>query len=116
VFFQAAVVMSIKQFPLLLVESCVGNLGAAPVIGSLSVGTLHLLTATAESSRVMDYPQEDEIRIMTLRKIFIQLPLLASLLVAVSCNRSVVTGSRLTLSYYHQITTGMTECAGFFSS
>jgi len=57
----------------------------------------------------MDYPQEDEIRIMTLRKIFTLLPLLASLLVAVICNRSVVTGSRLTLSDYHQITTGMTK-------
>jgi hypothetical protein len=70
---------------------------------------LHLLTATAESSRVIDYPQEDEIRIMTLRKTFILLSLLASLLVAVSCNRSVVTGSRLTRSNYDQITTGMTK-------
>jgi hypothetical protein len=70
---------------------------------------LHLLTATAESSRVIDYPQEDEIRIMTPRKRFILLSLLASLLVAVSCNRSVVTESRLTRSNYDQITTGMSK-------
>jgi hypothetical protein len=53
--------------------------------------------------------KEDEIRIMTLRKIFILLSLLASLLIAVSCDRSIVTGSRLTLSNYDQITTGMTK-------
>ena len=46
---------------------------------------------------------------MTLHKIFILLSLLASLLAAVSCNRSVITGSRLTLSNYEQITTGMTK-------
>jgi outer membrane protein assembly factor BamE (lipoprotein component of BamABCDE complex) len=46
---------------------------------------------------------------MTLRKIFILLSLVASLLAAVSCNRSVITGSRLTLSNYEQITTGMTK-------
>jgi hypothetical protein len=46
---------------------------------------------------------------MTLRKICILLSLFASLLVAVSCNRSVVTGSKLTLSNYDQITTGMTK-------
>jgi hypothetical protein len=56
----------------------------------------------------MGYPQEDEIRIMTIRKIFILLSLLASLLVTVSCNRGVVTGSRLTLSNYDQIS-GMTK-------
>jgi len=46
---------------------------------------------------------------MTLRKICILLSLLAWLLVAVSCNRSVVTGSKLTLNNYDQITTGMTK-------
>ena len=46
---------------------------------------------------------------MTLRKICVLLSLFASLLVAVSCNRSVVTGSKLTLSNYDQITAGMTK-------
>src|SRR5438046_10016702 len=46
---------------------------------------------------------------MTLRRICILLSLFASLLVAVSCNRSVVTGSKLTPSNYDQITTGMTK-------
>ena len=46
---------------------------------------------------------------MTLRKICILLSLLASLSVGVSCNRSVVTGSKLTLSNYDQITTGMSK-------
>jgi hypothetical protein len=70
---------------------------------------LHLLTAAAESSHVIGYPQENEIRIMTLRKICILLSLLAGLLVPVSCNHSVVTRSKLTLSNYDQITTGMTK-------
>jgi SmpA / OmlA family len=52
---------------------------------------------------------ENEIQIMTLRKISILLSLFGWLLVAVSCNRSVVTGSKLTLSNYDQITTGMTK-------
>jgi hypothetical protein len=67
------------------------------------------LTASPESRSVIDWPKENEIRIMTLRKICILLSLFASLLVAVSCNRSVVTGSKLTLSNYDQITTGMTK-------
>ena len=46
---------------------------------------------------------------MILRKICILLSLFASLLVAASCNRSVVTGSKLTPSNYDQITTGMTK-------
>jgi outer membrane protein assembly factor BamE (lipoprotein component of BamABCDE complex) len=46
---------------------------------------------------------------MTLRKASIWLALLAFLLVAVSCDRSVVTGSKLTLSNYDQITPGMTK-------
>ena len=46
---------------------------------------------------------------MILPKTSILLSLLASLLVAVSCNHSVVTGSKLTLSNYDQITTGMTK-------
>jgi outer membrane protein assembly factor BamE (lipoprotein component of BamABCDE complex) len=46
---------------------------------------------------------------MTLRKICILLSVLAWLLAAVSCDRSVVTGSKLTLSNYDQITTGMTK-------
>ena len=50
-----------------------------------------------------------KIRIMTLRKTSIWLSLLGFLLLAVSCNRSVVTGSKLTLSNYDQITTGMTK-------
>ncbi|MGB9474265.1 MAG: outer membrane protein assembly factor BamE [Candidatus Udaeobacter sp.] len=46
---------------------------------------------------------------MTLRKVCVLLSILAWLLVTVGCNRSVVTGSRLTLSNYDQITTGMTK-------
>jgi hypothetical protein len=46
---------------------------------------------------------------MTLRNICVLLSLFAWLFVAVSCNRSVVTGSKLTLSNYDQITTGMTK-------
>jgi outer membrane protein assembly factor BamE (lipoprotein component of BamABCDE complex) len=46
---------------------------------------------------------------MTLRKTSIWLSLLAFLLIAVSCDRSVVTGSKLTLSNYDQITPGMTK-------
>jgi hypothetical protein len=53
--------------------------------------------------------KENETRIMTLRKKSILLSLLAWLLVAVSCDRSVVTGSKLTLSNYDQITPGMTK-------
>ena len=105
----AVVVIFIQQFTLLLVELCFGELCAAFVIGSYGWRALQLLTAIAESSRVIGYLQENEIRIMTLRKICILLSLLAGLLVAVSCNRSVVTGSKLTLSNYDQITTGMTK-------
>ena len=43
------------------------------------------------------------------RKISISLSLLPYLFVAVSCNQSVVTGSKLTLSNYDQITPGMTK-------
>jgi outer membrane protein assembly factor BamE (lipoprotein component of BamABCDE complex) len=50
-----------------------------------------------------------KIRIMTLRKTSIWLSLLAFLLIAVSCNRGIVTGSKLTLNNYDQITTGMTK-------
>lgn len=46
---------------------------------------------------------------MTLRKAFILLPLLVWLLVAVSCDHNVVTGSKLTLSNYDQITVGMSK-------
>src|SRR4026209_1283421 len=46
---------------------------------------------------------------MTLRNTSILLSLLAFLLVAVSCHRSVVTGSKLTLNNYDQITPGMTK-------
>jgi hypothetical protein len=46
---------------------------------------------------------------MTLRKTCILLSLLAWLLVGVSCDRGVVTGSKLTLSNYDQITTGMSK-------
>jgi outer membrane protein assembly factor BamE (lipoprotein component of BamABCDE complex) len=46
---------------------------------------------------------------MTLRKICLLLSLLAWLLVAASCNHSVVTGSKLTRSNYDQIATGMTK-------
>jgi hypothetical protein len=53
--------------------------------------------------------KENEIRIMTLRKIFILLSLLAWLLVAASCDHSVVTGSKLTISNYDQITPGMSK-------
>ena len=45
---------------------------------------------------------------MTLPKTSI-LSLLAWLLIAVSCDRSVVTASKLTPSNYDQITTGMTK-------
>jgi hypothetical protein len=47
-------------------------------------------------------------RFMTLPKTSI-LSLLAWLLIAVSCDRSVVTASKLTPSNYDQITTGMTK-------
>jgi hypothetical protein len=46
---------------------------------------------------------------MTFPKTSILLSLLASLLVTVSCDRSVVTGAKLTPSNYDQITTGMTK-------
>jgi len=46
---------------------------------------------------------------MTLRKIVVLLSLFASLLVAVSCDRNLVTGSRLTSSNYDQITAGMSK-------
>jgi outer membrane protein assembly factor BamE (lipoprotein component of BamABCDE complex) len=46
---------------------------------------------------------------MTLPKTSILLSLIACLLVAVSCDRSAVTGSKLTPSNYDQITTGMTK-------
>jgi SmpA / OmlA family len=46
---------------------------------------------------------------MTLRKTCISLSLLAWFLVAVSCDRGVVTGSKLTLSNYDQITAGMSK-------
>jgi len=46
---------------------------------------------------------------MTIPKTSILLSLLASLLLAVSCDRSVVTGAKLTPSNYDQITTGMTK-------
>ena len=46
---------------------------------------------------------------MTLRKIVVLLSLSASLLVAVSCDRNLVTGSRLTSSNYDQITAGMSK-------
>jgi len=46
---------------------------------------------------------------MTLPKTSVLLSLLAWLLIAVSCDRSVVTGSKLTASNYDQITTGMTK-------
>jgi outer membrane protein assembly factor BamE (lipoprotein component of BamABCDE complex) len=46
---------------------------------------------------------------MTLRKTCILLSLLAGLLVAVSCDRRTVTGSKLTPSNYDQITAGMTK-------
>jgi len=46
---------------------------------------------------------------MTLPKTSILLSLLGWLLIAVSCDRGVVTGSKLTLSNYDQITPGMTK-------
>jgi outer membrane protein assembly factor BamE (lipoprotein component of BamABCDE complex) len=46
---------------------------------------------------------------MTVHNRSLLLSLLAWLLVAVSCNQSVVTGSKLTRSNYDQITTGMTK-------
>ena len=46
---------------------------------------------------------------MTLRKTSILLSLLGWLLVAVSCDRSVITGSKLTLNNYDQIAPGMTK-------
>ena len=46
---------------------------------------------------------------MTLRKICILLSVLAWLVAAMSCDRSVVTGSKLILSNYDQITTGMSK-------
>jgi len=69
----------------------------------------NLFTASPESRSVNRLAKRNEIRIMILRKICILLSLFASLLVAASCNRSVVTGSKLTPTNYDQITTGMTK-------
>lgn len=46
---------------------------------------------------------------MTLPKTSILLSLIACLLVAVSCDHTAVTGTKLTPSNYDQITTGMTK-------
>jgi hypothetical protein len=46
---------------------------------------------------------------MTLPKTSILLSLLVWLSIAVSCDHSVVTGSKLTTSNYNRITTGMTK-------
>jgi hypothetical protein len=46
---------------------------------------------------------------MTLPRTSILLALLAWLLVAVSCDRSLVSGSKLTLNNYDQITSGMSK-------
>jgi len=50
-----------------------------------------------------------KIPIIMSRKIFTSLSLLVYLFVAVSCNQSVVTGSKLTHSNYDQIANGMTK-------
>jgi outer membrane protein assembly factor BamE (lipoprotein component of BamABCDE complex) len=50
-----------------------------------------------------------KIPIIMSRKIPTSLSLLAYLFVAVSCNRSVVTGSKLTHNNYDQIANGMTK-------
>src|SRR4029453_17899873 len=88
--------MCAKQFALVLVQACFGELRDALVIGSLMGGVLRIfLTTSPESSRVIGYRQENDIRIMTSRKTTILLSLLAWLLIAVSCNRSVVRGSKI---------------------
>jgi outer membrane protein assembly factor BamE (lipoprotein component of BamABCDE complex) len=46
---------------------------------------------------------------MILRKTSTWLSLFAFLFIAVGCNRSVVTGSKLTINNYDQIATGMTK-------
>jgi hypothetical protein len=75
--------------------------------GSLLGG---FFTATPESSRVNRLLHKKiKIRFMTLRKTGILLSLLAFLLVAASCDHSVVTGSKLTISNYDQITPGMSK-------
>jgi hypothetical protein len=70
----------------------------------------YLFTASPDGSRVNRLLHKKiQIRFMTLRKTSILLSLLAWLLLAVSCDHSVVTGSKLTLSNYDQITPGMTK-------
>jgi SmpA / OmlA family len=65
-------------------------------------------TASSESSRVNRLLYKKiKIGFMTLHKTSILLSLLAWLLIAVSCDHSVVT--KLTTSNYDQITTGMTK-------
>gem|GEM_PF-720868 len=67
-------------------------------------------TASSKSSRVNRLLHKKiKIRFMTLRKTSILLSLLGWLLVAVSCDRSVITGSKLTLNNYDQIAPGMTK-------
>ncbi len=46
---------------------------------------------------------------MTLRNTSILLPFLTWLLVAVSCDQTLVTGSKLTLNNYDQFTVGMSK-------
>ena len=65
-------------------------------------------TASSESSRVNRLlHRKIKVEFMTLPKTSILLSLLAWLLIAVSCDHSVVT--KLTPSNYDQITTGMTK-------
>ena len=68
----------------------------------------YLFTARRDGSRV-NRLLTGKCRFMTIPKTSILLSLLASLLLAVSCDRSVVTGAKLTPSNYDQITTGMTK-------
>jgi hypothetical protein len=71
---------------------------------------LYLFTASpgvSDVNRVTS--QEIRIRLMTLHNTRILLVVLACLLVSVSCDRNPVTGSKLTVANYDQITAGMSK-------
>jgi hypothetical protein len=67
-------------------------------------------TARPDGSRVDRlFHKEIMMRLTTLRNTSALLSLLAWLFVAASCDRNLVTGSKLTISNYDQITAGMSK-------
>jgi len=104
-FLAAAIFLSLPVYSIVL-----RRISRYPSHWELTDGALRIfLTASLRNSRVNRLAKRNEIRFMTLPKTSILLSLLGWLLIAVSCDRSVVTGSKLTLSNYDQITTGMTK-------